>query len=165
MSNPWGSGGMKYEGFVHQTLRTDVLIQFHPQFHEDYKDEDYAVSFQFNRTPLRRSHQAVDLAVKQPGFHVLFPTQLEKRAPQISLRKIKKSVRGKFVSGDLNDADITWINTSLNEEQRHAVLRILEGVHFFVNFHKIPQTEVFPHFRSVGQFRTSFTDLLALARR
>lgn len=128
LSNPWGAGGLCYEGFIHQTLKSEVLIQFHPDFHQKYDGEDYAVRFQFNRTPLRRYHTAVETSAKHPGHRVLFPTAsvLETRPPQFYKPKRKLSVADRL----FNATDqLDWVNPSLNEEQRRAVYHILEGIH------------------------------------
>lgn len=99
---------------MHATLRSEVLLQFHPDFHAKYDGEDFAVRFVFNRTPMRRYHTALKQAPQHPGFKVLFPNDLELRPPQVKKRKV---------------AGIEWANTSLNEEQKRAVVNILEGVY------------------------------------
>ena len=130
LSNPWSREGVQYEGFVHQTLKSEVLLKFHPDFHATYSGEDYNVRFQFNRTPLRHFHTAVESSVKHPGIGVLFPTELELRPAQVELPidepKDLDSTSLSFLM-DMWDTTIKWANTSLNQEQRRAVLRILEG--------------------------------------
>ncbi len=41
--------GPQYEGYVHEILREEVLLKFHPDFHSSYTGEDYDVRFSFNR--------------------------------------------------------------------------------------------------------------------
>lgn len=60
-----------------------VLLKFHPSFHNDYHGEDYKVRFNFNRTPLRRCHFALNYAMKQLGQDVLFPFRLKLQLPQV----------------------------------------------------------------------------------
>lgn len=79
-----GEGELHYEGYVHEVLHTQVLLKFHPTFHQLYRGEDYAIQFRFNRTPLRRCHFALDFAMKQLGPDVLFPTKLRLQLPQVS---------------------------------------------------------------------------------
>ncbi|XP_064093385.1 uncharacterized protein LOC135206091 isoform X2 [Macrobrachium nipponense] len=82
-SNPAGIGGPEYEGFIHDVLHTKVLLKFHPIFHEQCQDKDYSVRFNFNRTPLRRSHYALKFCLDQHGSEVLFPKKLKFRLPQV----------------------------------------------------------------------------------
>lgn len=79
-----GAGELQYEGYVHEVLHTQVLLKFHPSFHQLYRGEDYAIQFRFNRTPLRRCHFALDFAVRQLGHDVLFPSKLRLQLPQVS---------------------------------------------------------------------------------
>ncbi len=44
--------GPQYEGYVHDILREEVLLKFHPDFHSSYAGEDYDVRFSFNRYAL-----------------------------------------------------------------------------------------------------------------
>nr|XP_006811620.1 PREDICTED: LOW QUALITY PROTEIN: putative helicase Mov10l1-like [Saccoglossus kowalevskii] len=76
----------QYEGFVHDVFQEELLLKFHPEFHQTYKGEEYNVMFTFNRTSLRRCHQALE-AVKYLGESVLFPTLLETKLPQCSVFK------------------------------------------------------------------------------
>lgn len=74
-------------GFSHGltcVLSPQVLLKFHPTFHQLYRGEDYAIQFRFNRTPLRRCHFALDFAMKQLGPDVLFPSKLRLQLPQVS---------------------------------------------------------------------------------
>jgi len=118
---------MQYEGFVHQTLNSEVLLKFHPDFHLEYSGEDYDVRFQFNRTPLRRFHAAVEFSLKHPGMKILFPCDLELRPSQVELPVIEHSRRATDLFSDVSHTAVEWINTYLNQEQRRAVLGILEG--------------------------------------
>lgn len=119
---------MCYEGFVHKTLKSEALIQFHPDFHQKYDGEDYAVRFVFSRTTMRRYHTAVETSAKHPGFKILFPNDPEVRPPQFKLRKTS-SVADRLFQKKSEEDQIDWVNPCLNREQRRAVLRILEGVH------------------------------------
>lgn len=106
-----------------------MFLKFHPNFHLEYSGEDYNVRFQFNRTPLRRFHAAVESSVTHPGIRVLFPSDLELRPSQLKLPvgELKRPVADlQFVMDELATT-IEWVNTSLNQEQRRAILRILEG--------------------------------------
>ena len=131
LSNPWGGGGLSYEGFVHATFKSEALLQFHPDFHQKYDGEDYAVRFVLNRTTLRRYHTAVEASAKHPGFKTLFPSEPEIRPPQFNLKANlkKKTVADRFSPAKAEEDCIEWVNPCLNCEQRRAVLRILEGVH------------------------------------
>ncbi|XP_071451621.1 probable RNA helicase armi [Hetaerina americana] len=90
--------GTKYEGFVHKILKSEVWLKFNFGFHETYKQLlcetllnpqapklEWNVSFHFSRTPLRRCHLAVDLALSHLGEQFLFPMQIMKKKPQVYL--------------------------------------------------------------------------------
>lgn len=60
-----------------------ILLKFHTSFHTSYHGEDYKVRFNFNRTPLRRCHFALDYTMKQLGSDILFPSRLRLQLPQV----------------------------------------------------------------------------------
>lgn len=60
-----------------------ILLKFHSSFHTSYHGEDYKVRFNFNRTPLRRCHFALDYTMKQVGSDILFPSRLRLQLPQV----------------------------------------------------------------------------------
>nr|XP_053653522.1 RNA helicase Mov10l1-like [Cherax quadricarinatus] len=82
-SSPCDSCDVEYEGYIHEVLHTQVLLKFHPTFHSEYHGEDYSVRFNFNRTPLRRCHLALDFTMKQLGPDILFPSKLKIQLPQV----------------------------------------------------------------------------------
>lgn len=86
--SPSDPDGPSYEGFVHELTCTDVHLKFNSNFHSSYTGEDYNVEFTFSRGPLRRCHQAVSLAVQFLGLKVLFPKELELKAPQVHLSNV-----------------------------------------------------------------------------
>ncbi|XP_046583747.1 RNA helicase Mov10l1-like [Haliotis rubra] len=87
LTDPGDPDGPCYEGFVHEIHSSEVLLKFNPEFQGKYNGEDYNVEFTFNRTSLRRCHQAVSLAVRHLKDTVLFPTYLQTKMPQIQLSK------------------------------------------------------------------------------
>ncbi|KAK3769722.1 hypothetical protein RRG08_004971 [Elysia crispata] len=89
--SPSDPDGPSYEGYVHELTCTDVFLKFNSSFHCGYGGEDYNVEFTFNRGPLRKCHQAVSLAVQYLGLKVLFPKELEIKAPQVKLSDIMPS--------------------------------------------------------------------------
>ncbi|XP_046396334.1 probable RNA helicase armi [Ischnura elegans] len=104
-SNDLYQQGTKYEGFVHKILKSDVWLKFNGGFHETYKQLYYEsmlnpeapnmawdVSFHFSRTPLRRCHLGVDLALSHLGEQFLFPMQIIKKKPQVFLLEETGSV-------------------------------------------------------------------------
>ncbi|GFO01919.1 RNA helicase mov10l1 [Plakobranchus ocellatus] len=147
--NPSDPDGPSYEGFVHEMTCTDVHLKFNPNFHGSYAGEDYNVEFTFNRSPLRKCHQAVSLAVQYLGRKVLFPKDLELKSPQIKLTDVmpfeediercrfsKQDVRSKTVpsyippsSGPRTSCQKGWnfFNSKLNQRQKAAVMNILIG--------------------------------------
>ncbi|XP_041348540.1 RNA helicase Mov10l1-like [Gigantopelta aegis] len=86
LSCPVDPGGPRYEGFVHEVTTNEVLLKFNADFHSRYNGEDYNVQFTSTRTPLRRCHQAVRLAVQHLKDTVLFPLSLNIKPPQLELK-------------------------------------------------------------------------------
>ncbi|XP_071540625.1 uncharacterized protein armi isoform X2 [Panulirus ornatus] len=82
-SSPSGLCDVEFEGYIHEVHNTQILLKFHPTFHDEYCGEDYAVRFNFNRTPLRRCHFALDFSMKQFGPDVLFPLNMKMQLPQV----------------------------------------------------------------------------------
>ncbi|XP_042220663.1 RNA helicase Mov10l1-like [Homarus americanus] len=82
-SNPFDSNDVEYEGNIHEVLHTQILLKFHPTFHNEHCGKDYRVRFNFNRTPLRRCHFALDFAMKQLGPDILFPSKVKIQLPQV----------------------------------------------------------------------------------
>ncbi|XP_033105500.1 RNA helicase Mov10l1-like isoform X2 [Anneissia japonica] len=80
------SNTVKYEGYVHEVYGEEVLLKFHPSFHDNYVAEEYHISFTFSKTVLQRCHQAADMAVIM-GNRILFPTAkvIGVKPPQISI--------------------------------------------------------------------------------
>lgn len=99
-----------YEGFVHEVHAENVLLKFNGEFHNLYRNDDLDIEFYFNRTPMRRAHQAVDHALNM-GEEVLFPS----------------SVVCKEVLVNLPTGMIKPFNKLLNERQLLAVSRIVAG--------------------------------------
>lgn len=85
--NIFVAGKKKYEGCIHKTNRNDIFLKFHPQFHSSYNGEACHVVFQCSRTPIRRGHTAVNLAINQLGKDTLFPTRVVEREAQVELEE------------------------------------------------------------------------------
>lgn len=129
VTEPGDSSGPAYEGYVHELMSEDVLLRFNQDFHLTNNGKDFNVVFTFNRSPLRRCHQAVTFAVNL-GENVLFPTTL---IPKLSRLLASKKSRANVVP--LNSAKhtsdkkqtMTFYNRHLNDQQKAAVTRILQG--------------------------------------
>ncbi|XP_060083408.1 RNA helicase Mov10l1-like [Ylistrum balloti] len=129
VTEPGDSIGPAYEGYVHELMSEDVLLKFNQDFHLTNNGKDFNVVFTFNRTPLRRCHQAINFAVNL-GENVLFPSML---LPKLSRMLTSKKSRADVVP--LNSQkhtshkvqSLTYYNTDLNAQQKAAVTRILQG--------------------------------------
>ncbi|ESO83649.1 hypothetical protein LOTGIDRAFT_222500 [Lottia gigantea] len=87
LSDPCDPESPCYEGYVHEVLNHEVWLKFSYEFHSGYNGEDYNVEFTFNRTSLRRCHQALKIAVKQLGPDLLFPVNIKVKTPQIRMER------------------------------------------------------------------------------
>lgn len=77
----------QFEGFIHKVFSTEVWIKFNSNFHLSYNGSEYKVSFHFSRTPMRRCHAAVNMALKHLGPQMLFPTTVKVQPPQLHLEE------------------------------------------------------------------------------
>jgi primosomal protein N' len=80
--------GFQFEGFIHKVFSTEVWIKFSSNFHSSYNGSEYNVSFHFSRTPMRRCHAAVNMALKHLGPQMLFPTAVKVQPPQLLLEGV-----------------------------------------------------------------------------
>lgn len=83
-----------------------ILLKFHSSFHSRYHGEDYKVRFNFNRTPLRRCHFALDYTMKQLGSDILFPARLRLQLPQVC-----------YVDPELQKLTMNWKNCPSRSHQ------------------------------------------------
>ncbi|GAB1598152.1 RNA helicase Mov10l1-like [Argonauta hians] len=134
LSTPGTEGGPLFEGIVHEVHSEDVFLKFNAEFHSKYLGEDYNVRFTFNRTPLRRFHQAAEFAPNL-GRNVLFPTSIETQPPRYNPSSDKTSPDASYLTPtkSTSRADISsqltlqFFNRQLNDRQMSAVKRILLG--------------------------------------
>jgi putative helicase MOV10L1 len=108
-----------YEGYIHEIHEKDLLLKFSEDFHKKFRHEDYDIQFTFNRTPLRRCHQAVEFA-KSINNHVLFPGKIIPKPAVASVQLKGGSRTGKSTR-------CGFFNCSLNGRQREAVQRMVAG--------------------------------------
>ncbi|XP_033744976.1 RNA helicase Mov10l1-like [Pecten maximus] len=129
VTEPGDSSGPAYEGYVHELMSEDVLLKFNQDFHSTNNGKDFNVVFTFNRAPLRRCQQAVTFAVNL-GENVLFPTMLEPKLSRLlSSNKSRANVvplKSQKHSSDKVQS-MTYYNKHLNDQQKAAVTRILQG--------------------------------------
>ncbi|XP_044764365.1 probable RNA helicase armi [Coccinella septempunctata] len=82
--DPYKNTDVTWEGFVHKTGAKHVYLKFSPVFHQSYDSEDYSTHVEATRTTIKRLHFAVDMAVKNLGVDLLFPSRLQLKDPQVS---------------------------------------------------------------------------------
>ncbi|KAI8503673.1 hypothetical protein Bbelb_186440 [Branchiostoma belcheri] len=127
-----GDCSPSYEGYVHEVLREEVLLKFHQDFHSSYDGEPYNVFFMFNRSTLRRCHQAVNFA-HNLGSQVLFPSQPTLSPALVNCQLDRNNTKGNHSGaqhskgGRSPGAPVQLFNPSLNQQQRAAVSRILRA--------------------------------------
>ncbi|KAI8503659.1 hypothetical protein Bbelb_186300 [Branchiostoma belcheri] len=127
-----GDCSPSYEGYVHEVLREEVLLKLHQDFHSSYDGDPYNVFFMFNRSTLRRCHQAVNFA-HNLGSQVLFPAQPTLSPALVNCQLDRSSTKGNHSGaqqskgGRSPGAPVQLFNPSLNQQQRAAVSRILRA--------------------------------------
>lgn len=99
-----------YEGIIHKITANHIHLKFSPLFHDSYQGEDYSVRIIANRATYKRQHNAIQLAMKNLGRDILFPTKIIEKSPQTEFKQLE------------------WYNESLNEYQKAAVINILYGL-------------------------------------
>lgn len=100
----------KYEGFIHEIRAAEILLKFNNDFHDSYEHQYVDAQFYFNRTPLRRCHQAIEHALNMDE-ETIFPKKVEEKEPLVKMTEDK----------------MKFFNLNLNERQKKAVHRILSA--------------------------------------
>ncbi|KAK7476009.1 hypothetical protein BaRGS_00032716 [Batillaria attramentaria] len=114
LSSPSNPDEPQYEGIVHELHSEEVLLKFNTDFHSRYLGEDYNVEFTFNRTPLRRCHQAAHLAFAHLGEAA--PRDVQLRTPQVDLTSTAVS-SGRNKPGKLQSSQPTQSNSRTPSSQ------------------------------------------------
>ncbi|XP_064616004.1 LOW QUALITY PROTEIN: RNA helicase Mov10l1-like [Liolophura sinensis] len=135
LSEPGCMDGLSYAGYIHEVLSEEVLVKFHGSFHQNFQGESYDVVFTFNRSTIRRCHQAVDMAL-QLSEQVLFPEEVVPKLPQwipqcreseMVMPVNRTPAPGSQGLRKLKSGPLELFNTCLNQRQQEAVIRIVLG--------------------------------------
>lgn len=81
--NPNDPNVERKEGYVHKLGAKHLFLKFAPSFHSTYNGEDYSIEFNVNRSSFRKYHHAVELAMRNLGKRLLFPTSVQKQPKQV----------------------------------------------------------------------------------
>lgn len=98
-----------YEGYIADVLETSIILCLHESI-LDLEGIRFDVTFQVNRSPFRRCHQAV--STYRHTQKVLFPQPCSAKPPKIKLPETKLQ-------------DLRCFNDRLNQYQREAVYHVL----------------------------------------
>uniref|UniRef100_K1R4Y5 RNA helicase n=1 Tax=Magallana gigas TaxID=29159 RepID=K1R4Y5_MAGGI len=128
LSDPCDPQGPVYEGYVHEVLSEEVLLKFNSDFHLRYNGKDYDAQFTFNRSSVRRCHQAVQFAGNLEE-NVLFPSFVSPKPSQLQRTPSSRSLTNPGVTNGqcMGDGALQFFNSKLNTRQKEAVTRILHG--------------------------------------
>ena len=100
LSSPDSSGGVQYEGCIHEVRATEVLLKFEEQFHFSYCGEPYSVRFMLSRGQVRRQLQAVEMVAERVA-ELLFPHRLTPAPPLLSITPPEEELRVEGPVADL----------------------------------------------------------------
>lgn len=135
----------KYEGIIHRVLAEELWLKFDPEFHSVCGHWDYSVNFFHSRMQFRKQHHIIDEMWKKHrlGEDFLFPYKdtIEYKPPKLEITSLdqtnidtsreneKTNVNNKneLVLKPKVVQKLKWFNTTLNPEQRSAVINILKG--------------------------------------
>lgn len=87
------------------------MLEFDESFRNNYANENYFLTFHFSRMRFIKQHYAVESAPQTLKL-ILFPDEIQEIFKQV----------------DCNASTLPWINQSLNDVQKRAVINILQGV-------------------------------------
>lgn len=109
-------------GWIYEVRQNEILVKFDENFHKNYRNEKYQITFHFSRQTFRKQHHAIELASKRLPM-VLFPDEVNPMFAQLD-------VTLNLSNGQLqyNDSVLPWFNESLNIVQKQTVVHILQGV-------------------------------------
>jgi hypothetical protein len=115
LATPSGRAGPHYRGYAHRVELERVLLRFSQDLHSAFvPGQEMDVSFTFRRTPLQLMHHGVSHPPPALALQRIFPDA----AAGLAFHPPRPLPAG----------DLVPFNRNLNEEQRRAVRRILEGV-------------------------------------
>ncbi|XP_069701618.1 probable RNA helicase armi [Periplaneta americana] len=115
-----GDAGIQFEGYIHKIFGKEIWIKFNSNFHSSYSGSEYDVSFHSSRTPLRRCHAAVNMALTHLGPQMLFPATIKVKTPQLNLEEemsediLTYSHKNAVIQG------IETCNTAVPDGKHHA---------------------------------------------
>lgn len=100
----------KYQGIVSRVFESSVRLNFSRKFSKLYKkDKLFCIEFGYNRRQIKVQKQAVALAREHGIISYLYPK------------------KGKEDCAESNSQLVTYFNTALNEEQKRAVLNLMNN--------------------------------------
>ncbi|KAF2879925.1 hypothetical protein ILUMI_26254 [Ignelater luminosus] len=80
----YNQDAIEYEGIIHRIGAKHIYVKFAQEFHDSYNGEDMSIMVVTSRSPFRRMHQAVGLAIRNLGSSFLFPTKVVQQKPQVN---------------------------------------------------------------------------------
>lgn len=132
-----------YEGIIHKVLADEIWLKFDPEFHIICEHLDFSVNFFISRTMYRKQHEVVQEMWKNNrlGESFLFPFRdlMEYKPSKLKILSDEKINSDNGYKNNLkNDSNtllpqpsivqkIRWFNSTLNFEQKSAVVNILKG--------------------------------------
>ncbi|KAI1280770.1 putative RNA helicase armi [Halotydeus destructor] len=112
IEQPNVEGSPRYEGCIHHIRQEKILVRFADAFHDNYNGECYNVTFQSSRTYFKRCHYAVQQSVKFCSYYLF---------PQTEMAFLESKLKAGA------EKQIRWINKSLNDRQKRAVINVMKG--------------------------------------
>lgn len=129
--NPNEPSSERKEGYVHKLGAKHLFLKFATSFHSAYNGEDYSIEFNVNRSGYRKFHHAVEIAARNLGKALLFPTSVQKQAKQVDficpeeqedfvdLTTPKQSKYVRFSKSPKNLTDKSPDNKTMNKESKY----------------------------------------------
>lgn len=125
--DPHNSTDVTWEGYVHKIGAKHVYLKFSPVFHQTYNNEDYSTQVEASRTSIRRLHYAVDMAVKNLGIDLLFPSKLELKKPQVCFKIRSEDLKhSSHQIGKANDVNVLSEHSDL--KSRGSRTKLVEKI-------------------------------------
>ncbi|KAL0273758.1 UNVERIFIED_CONTAM: hypothetical protein PYX00_006364 [Menopon gallinae] len=139
VKQPWSElNTRKQIGYVIESKKDLLAVRFHESFTDSYNGGTCDVSFIPNRKTYLMCHQAIETAVKCLGTSWFFPGYIHEKDPLLEIEAEPSdgtdSPSGNYIikagSGVPNDngtRKINWFSSKLNDIQKQAIVRVLEG--------------------------------------
>lgn len=114
VTQPWSeTANTEHAGYIFEIRQKEVLLKFHPSFHDTYDESDCNVYFESSLSSIQKAHDAINRAMKKLGSKWLFPSSVQEKPCQLIFESIDDFDENSIKLPNKNDSE--EISPSVNE--------------------------------------------------